>query len=121
MFCDQPITHLDLLVILGQNLRLAIDVESAMNYKIMKVNGEYVCRTTVWSLIPTGLAWSEHTQLRNKFDAYVAKSLGPAATISDFDYKEYTDLTPDLYYYGNFDKYGAEGSTDDSPSRSATS
>ena len=47
MFCDQPITHLDLLVILGQNLRLAIDVESAMNYKIMKVNGEYVCRTTV--------------------------------------------------------------------------
>ena len=59
MFCDQPITHLDLPVILGQNLRLAIDVESAMNYKIMKVNGEYVCRTTVWLLNPTEIAFLE--------------------------------------------------------------
>ena len=98
IFRYQPITYPYFPIVLGWYLEPDIDVRSVMTYKILKENGEYVCRTTVWSLIPTGLAWSEHTQLRNKFDAYVAKSLGPAATISNFEYKEYTDLAPDLDY-----------------------
>ena len=57
-----------------------------------------MCRTTFCSLNPTELACSDHKQLRNVFDAYVTEALGPADTISDFDYKEYTDLNRDLDY-----------------------
>ena len=94
MFHDKPLTHQYLTVILGRYLGPAIDVGSIITYKIMKTNGKYVCRTTVCSLNPTELACSYYKQPRNEFDASVAEALGPAATIYDFDYNEYTDLTP---------------------------
>ena len=51
----------------------------------------------------------------------MAESLGPDATISNFEYKEYTDLAPDLDYYDNFDEVCAKGIPDESPSLPATS
>ena len=80
-----------------------------------------MCRTTVCLLNPTELTCSAHKQLRNYFDAYVSESLGPAANISDFDHKEYNDLTPDLDYYNYFYEYSAKGSPDESPSLPTTS
>ena len=108
-FCNQPITYLYLTVILVCYLGPSIDAENAMTYKILKEKGDYVWRTTVFLLNPTELACLDHKQLRNDFDASVAEALGPIDTISDFDYKEYTDLTPDIDYYDNFDEDGAKG------------
>ena len=51
----------------------------------------------------------------------MAEALVPATTISDFYYKECTNLTPDLYYYDNIDEDGAEGIPDKYPSLPATS
>ena len=104
MFLDKPINYPYLPVILGHYFGPAIDFRSAMPYKILKANDYYVCRTTFRLLKPTELACSEQKQLRNNFDAYVGDSLGPTATIYDFDYKEYTDLTPDIDYYNRFDE-----------------
>ena len=86
IFCDKPITHPDLTVILRRYLWPPIHDGNAMTYKILKANGEYVCRTTVSFLSPTELACLEHKQLRNYFDASVAEALGPAVTISDFGF-----------------------------------
>ena len=80
-----------------------------------------MCITTVCLLNLTEIACSEHKQLRNNLEASGEKALGPADTISDFDYKEYTDQTPDLDYYNNFDEDGAKGIPDESPSLPATS
>ena len=55
-----------------------------------------MCITIVNLLKPIELACSEHKQSREEFDASVAEALGPAVTIYDFNYKEYTDLTPVL-------------------------
>ena len=87
MFLDQPITYPGYPVILGRYLILVIDVGSAMTYITLESNGDYFCRTTVCSLIPTELVCSEHKKLRDNFDASVLEALGPSATISDFYYK----------------------------------
>ena len=121
MFCDQPITCPDFPVILGCYLGLSIDVRTAMSYRILKENGEYVCRTTARLLNRTERDLSEHNQLRNNFDAYMAEAFGSAATITDLYYKKYTDLTPHLDYYNNFDEDSAKGSPDDYPSVLSTS
>ena len=101
IFRYQPITYPYFPVILGRYLGPAIDVGSAMTYKILKANGEHVCRTIVCLLKPTKLACSYHKQLRNDFEASVLESLGPADTISGFYYKECTDLTPDIIIMKN--------------------
>ena len=87
MFCDQPITCPDFPVMLGRYLGPAIDVGSAMSYKILKENDDYVCRTTVCSLNTNDLISSEHKQLRYEFDDILVEALGPVVTIFYFDYK----------------------------------
>ena len=72
---------------MGRYLGPAIDVGSAMTYKILEENFEYVCRTTFRSLKPNELAFSEHKQLRDDFNTSVADSLGPAITVYDFDHQ----------------------------------
>ena len=69
---------------------------------------------------PTELAFSEHKQLWNNFDASVEEALGPTVTISYFDYKLYTDLTPDLDYYEDFDENSDKVSLEEFPYFPAT-
>ena len=45
----------------------------------------------------------------------MAESLGPTVTISYFDYKLYTDLTPDLDYYEDFDENSDKVSLEEFP------
>ena len=121
MFRYQPIIYPHFPVILGQYLGTAIYIGSAMTYKIMKANGEYVCRITVCLMIPTELSCSENKELRNDFDASVAEALVLTSTVSEFDYKEYTDLPPDLDYYYDLDEDSAVGILDKSPPLPTTS
>ena len=120
IFRDQLITYPDSPVILEHYLGPAIDVGSAMTYNYFESKRQ-ACVQNFFFLNSAELSCSQHKQLWDEFDASVAESLGPAATISDFDYKEYTDLTPDIDYYDNFDEDGSEVSPDDSPSLPATS
>ena len=81
---------------LGRYLGLATDVSSTMTYKTLKGNGEYVCRTTFRPLIQTDISFPEHNEQWKDFEASVLETLGPHATISDFDDNE---LTPELENY----------------------
>ena len=111
MFNDQPITYPDFPVVLERYLGTATDSGSTTTYKILKGNGEYVCRTNVCPLILIELAYHCHKEQRKVFDASSAEALGHCATISEFNTN---DLTPELEkYVGNEDNI--EEKTDEVP------
>jgi hypothetical protein len=66
--------------------------------KILKANGQFVCRTTVRPLNDDELQSSVHQKERQDFDQSIVTHLGPAATADDFEAK---DLTPDPAYFDN--------------------
>ena len=96
MFKDSPSTFPDENFQLGRWLGPAADVGSAMTYKILKSNGEFVCRSTLRHLTPVELDSEVHQEQRQLFDASIEERLGRAATRHDFDPE---DLTPDNDYY----------------------
>jgi hypothetical protein len=64
--------------------------------KILKANGQFVCRTTVGPLDDDELQSSVHQKQRQDFDQSIVTLLGPAATADDFEAK---DLTPHPTYF----------------------
>ena len=79
----------------------AIDVGSAMIYKILKENGGNVCRLTV-------SPWRQEEEAKHflqmdrvQFMASVHEALGPGCTISDFAEDE---PTPEFDYCANKDQ-----------------
>jgi hypothetical protein len=64
--------------------------------KILKSNGVFVCRPTLWHLIDEELLSPVHIYMRHKFDESIELHLGPAALPQDFPAE---DLTPDPTYY----------------------
>jgi hypothetical protein len=64
--------------------------------KILKLNGVFVCRSTVQHLTDEELDSPVHKDIRRKFDESIEHHLGPAALPQDFPAK---DLTPDPTYY----------------------
>ena len=83
---------------MGRYLGPAIDVGSAMTYKILKPSGDYVCRSTVRQLTPYELRCPVTARLKEEFTAEVNANLGLSASVSDFPE---SDLTPDCEYYGD--------------------
>ena len=79
-----------------------------MTYKILKANGEFVCRSTVRHLTPDELDSDVHQEKHCIFDAGIEEKLGKATTQHDFDPE---NLTPDHDYY----KDGVEGKPDAPP------
>jgi hypothetical protein len=69
-------------IILGRYLEPAIDVGSALTMKILKHNGEVVCRSTVRHLTDDEHDDAVHKEMRRAFDLAIQKSHG-AATMSD--------------------------------------
>jgi hypothetical protein len=64
--------------------------------KILKLNGVFVCRSTLQHLTDEEFDSSVHKDMRRKFDESIEHHLGPAALPQDFPAK---DLTPDSTYY----------------------
>ena len=64
--------------------------------KILKLNGEFVCRSTLRHITDEELDSSFHKDMRRKFDESIEHHLGPAAPTQDFPAE---DLTPDPTYY----------------------
>ena len=92
MFRDNTPTYPDDQTILGHYLGPATDVGSALTAKILKLNGQYVCRSTLRHLTDEELHSSVHKTLRNDFMTSVIDALGRPAQADDFPAK---DTTPD--------------------------
>ena len=87
-------------MILGRYLGPAIDTGSALTAKILKDNGQFVCRLTLRHLNQQELQCSVHTAARLCFDESIWTHLGPSATVADFPTE---DITPDPDHYDNSD------------------
>ncbi len=60
------------------------DVRSALTAKILKPNGQFVCRSTLRHLTTEELHCTVHTETRRVFDQNIHAIIGPAATTHDF-------------------------------------
>jgi hypothetical protein len=73
--------------------------------KILKSNGVFVCRSTLWHLTDEELDSSVHKDMRCKFDESIENCLRPEALPQDFQAE---DLTPDPTYYDDTDAMDPE-------------
>jgi hypothetical protein len=117
MFRDNIPTYPDDKLILGRYLGPATDVGSALTAKILKSNGQFVCRSTLRHLTNDKLQCRVHTEMRTAFDRGILDTLGPAAVTEDFPVEDTTskydhydsdilDLNPDHSNIEVTPKYG---------------
>ena len=96
MFNDSQATFPETKFHVGRWLGPAVDVGSALTYKILKSNGQVVPRSTIRHLTLDELANPDHISMKKGFDNNIIQKLGVPATEHDFD-KDY--LTPTYEYY----------------------
>jgi hypothetical protein len=89
---DNTPTYPDPKLILGLYLGPATDIGLALTAKILKSNGQFVCRSTLRHLTDDELQCQAHMALRAAFDRSINDTLGPSATPQDFPAE---DLTPE--------------------------
>jgi hypothetical protein len=108
MFWDTSIKFPEDNMILGRDLRPAIDIGPAMARKILTENGQMVIRSTVCSLMPNELKSEDHKALRKAFDTKVHIALGDAFQIEDFkDDPDLSDIEMPTYESYEDDDDGA--------------
>jgi hypothetical protein len=96
MFWDNVPTFPDIKLILGQYFGPAVNVGSALTAKILKSNGQTVCRLTLRHLNDEEIHCPIYQKMRRVFDETIANHLGPNATDQDFLEE---DLTLDYDFY----------------------
>jgi hypothetical protein len=96
MFRDNVPTFTDVKMTLGQNLGPATNVGSVLIAKILKPNGQTVCRSTPRHLNDKEIHCPIHQELRRVFNETISHLLGPNAMEQDFPAE---DLTPDYDFY----------------------
>ena len=96
MFNYSQATFPDIKFHVGRRLGPAVDVGSALTYKIFKNNGQVVPRSTIRNLTLDELANLDHIATTKAFDDNIIQKIGVPATENDFD-KYY--LTPTYKYY----------------------
>jgi hypothetical protein len=84
MFWDNVPSFPDNKLILGRYLGPATGVGSALTAKILKSNGQTVCRSTLRHLTDEELHCTVHKEMRRVFDESITHHLGPTAKESDF-------------------------------------
>ena len=92
MFRDNTPTYPDPKLILGRYLGPATDIGSALTAKILKSNGQFVCRSTLRHLTDDEIQCQAHIAMRTAFDRSINETLGPSATPQDFPAE---DMTPE--------------------------
>jgi len=112
MFRDNLPTFPDDKMILGRYLGPATDVGTAMTAKILKSNGQFVCRSTLRQLTQEELDSPVHQEARRKFNESIDASLGPGSTDKDFDAE---DLTPERLNHGRTEWTPGDSQTFSSP------
>jgi hypothetical protein len=96
MFRDNVPTFPDVKLTLGQYLGPTTNVGSALTAKILKSNGQTVCRSTLRHLNDKEIHCPIHQEMRRVFNESITHHLGPNATEQDFPAE---DLTPDYDFY----------------------
>jgi hypothetical protein len=96
MFRDNVLTFPDIKLILGQYLGPTANVGSALTAKILKSNGQTVCRLTLQHLNNEEIHCPIIQEMCRVFDETIANHLGPNTTDQDFPAE---DLTPDFDFY----------------------
>jgi hypothetical protein len=96
MFRDDVPMFPDIKLTLGQYLGPATDVGLALTAKILKSNGQTVCRSTLRHLNNKKIHCPIHQEMRRVFNESINHHLGPNATEQDFLAE---DLTPDYDFY----------------------
>jgi hypothetical protein len=80
MFRDNVPTFPDNKLILGRYLGPATDIGSALTAKILKSNGQTVCRSTLQHLTDKEIHCPIHQEMRRVFVETIAQNLGSNAT-----------------------------------------
>jgi hypothetical protein len=96
MFRDYIPTFPDVKLTLGQYLVPATNVGSALTAKILKPNGQAVCRSTLRHLNDKEIYCPIHQEMHRVFNELITHHLRPNATEQDFLAE---DLTPDYDFY----------------------
>jgi hypothetical protein len=113
MFRDNVSTFPDIKLILGQYLGPTTDVGSALTAKILKSNGQTVCRLTLLHLNNEEIHCPILQEMRRVFDETIANHSGPNATDQDFPAE---DLTLDYNFYDDdHDLYPDHGDLEVTP------
>jgi len=100
MYWDNNPSYPDDKLILGCFLGPATDIGSALTAKILQLNGQAMCRSTLRHLTDEELQSSFHLDKQCQFDESVATHLGLASMVQDFPAK---NLTPDPDHYDDTD------------------
>jgi hypothetical protein len=82
----------------GQYLGPTTDVGLALTAKILKSNGQTVCRSTLQHLNNEEIHCPIHQEMCRVFNETITHQLGPHATEQDFPAE---DLTPEYDFYGD--------------------
>ncbi len=96
MFRDNVPMFPDVKLTLGQYLGPATNVGLALTAKILKSNGQTVCRSTLRHMNDKEIHCPIHQEMRRVFNETITNHLGPNATEQDFPAE---DLTPDYDFY----------------------
>ena len=101
MFRDNTPTYPDKKLILGRYLGPVTDVRLTLTAKILKSNGQFVCRSTLQHLTNDKLQCRVHTEMRTAFDRDILHTLGPTALTEDFPAEDinlkYDHYNPDIF------------------------
>jgi hypothetical protein len=101
MFRDNVPTSPEVKLTLGQYLGPVTNVGSALTAKILKSNGQTVCRSTLQHLDNQEIHCLIHQEMCREFNESITHHLGSTTTEQDFPVE---DLTPDYdFYEGNHD------------------
>jgi hypothetical protein len=76
MFLDTVELFLDHKLVLGSYLGLSTDVGSCLTVKILKQNGQFVCRSTLHHLTQGKTDYHVHTANRLHFDSMIVQHIG---------------------------------------------
>jgi hypothetical protein len=98
MFCDilNTIAFPDKRLTLGRYLGPAIDIGLALMAKILKQNGQYVCRLTLRHLTPEEILCTVQIAARVHFDNMIVGHISPKSVPGDFPME---DLTLEYEHY----------------------
>ena len=96
MFNDSQATFPETKFHVGRWLGPAVDVGSALTYKILKSNDQVVPRSTIRHLTLNESTNPVHIAMTKAFDDNIIQNIGGPITQNDFD-KDY--LTPTYEYY----------------------
>ena len=109
MYYQPTASYPDDKMFLGRWLGPAIDVGSAMTYKILLPSGNFVSRSTVRPLTPVEEANPVITAQKDEFTAALHGNLGNPAQECD---SKLADLTPVTVYNETANKDGLQGTLD---------